>query len=39
VRNWLAANWNQEGEPPRLPDEIVTQTAGKYAKLVELLTS
>ena len=39
VRNWLAANWNQEGNPPRLPDEIVTQTAGKYAKLVELLTS
>lgn len=39
VRNWLAANWNQEGEPPRLPDEIVTQTGAKYAQLVELLTS
>ena len=39
VRNWLAANWNQEGEPPRLTDEIVLQTAARYAQLVELLTS
>ncbi len=39
VRNWLAENWNQVGEPPRLPAEIVTQTADKYAELVERLTS
>ena len=39
VRNWLAENWNQTGEPPHLPDEIVTQTADKYAELVERLTS
>ena len=39
VRNWLADNWNQVGVPPRLPDEIVSQTAGKYAELVERLTS
>lgn len=39
VRNWLADNWNQEGEPPRLPAEIVQQTAEKYAELVERLTS
>ena len=39
VRNWLAENWNQVGQPPRLPDEIVSQTAGKYAELVERLTS
>ncbi|MEN9749462.1 MAG: hypothetical protein RL149_540 [Actinomycetota bacterium] len=39
VRNWLAANWNQVGEPPRLPDEIVEQTAAKYAELVERLTT
>ena len=39
VRNWLAENWNQVGEPPRLPAEIVAQTADKYAELVERLTS
>ena len=39
VRNWLADNWNQTGEPPELPKEIVSQTAEKYAELVERLTS
>ena len=38
VRNWLADNWNQQGEPPVLPTGIVEQTAGKYAELVERLT-
>ncbi len=39
VRNWLADNWNQVGQPPALPAEIVAQTADKYAELVERLTS
>ncbi|MEY4980921.1 MAG: hypothetical protein RL174_259 [Actinomycetota bacterium] len=39
VRNWLADNWDQTGEPPVLPAEIVAQTADKYAELVERLTS
>lgn len=39
VRNWLAENWDQTGEPPMLPTEIVAQTQGKYAELVERLTS
>jgi phosphoribosylaminoimidazole-succinocarboxamide synthase len=39
VRNWLADNWNQVGEPPRLPAEIVAQTQSRYAELVERLTS
>lgn len=38
VRNWLADNWDQTGEPPVLPAEIVSQTQGKYAELVERLT-
>ena len=38
VRNWLAENWNQQGTPPELPNEIVAQTANKYAELVERLT-
>ncbi|MEY4424109.1 MAG: hypothetical protein RLZZ258_1212, partial [Actinomycetota bacterium] len=39
VRNWLAENWNQTGQPPVIPSEIVAQTAAKYAELVERLTS
>jgi phosphoribosylaminoimidazole-succinocarboxamide synthase len=37
VRNWLAANWDQAGDPPVLPTEIVTQTAAKYAELASKL--
>ena len=37
VRNWLAANWDQSAEPPRLPNEIVEQTAAKYSELVRFL--
>lgn len=33
VRNWLAQNWDQQGEPPTLPDEVVSLTAQKYAEL------
>jgi len=39
VRNWLADNWNQHGEPPVLPAEVVSQTSAKYAELVERLTT
>jgi phosphoribosylaminoimidazole-succinocarboxamide synthase len=39
VRNWLAANWDQTGEPPVLPADIVAQTQDKYAELVERLTT
>ncbi len=33
VRNWLAQYWDQQGEPPTLPQEVVTLTAQKYAEL------
>ncbi len=33
VRNWLAQNWDQTGEPPTLPEEVVNLTAQKYAEL------
>lgn len=39
VRNWLAANWDQTGEPPVLPTEIVELTAAKYAELKNKLTT
>lgn len=37
VRNWLAENWNQVGEPPFLPDEVVKLTAEKYEELAKKL--
>jgi len=43
VRNWLAANWDPSSasgheKPPRLPDDIVEQTAARYRELIERLT-
>ncbi|GAB2457534.1 phosphoribosylaminoimidazole-succinocarboxamide synthase [Conyzicola lurida] len=38
VRNWLKANWDQTGEPPVLPQDIVEQTAARYRELIERLT-
>ena len=37
VRNWLAENWNQVGEPPVLPVEVVKLTAEKYQELAKKL--
>ena len=39
VRDWLASNWDKQGEPPALPDEIVQRTADRYRELIERLTS
>lgn len=39
VRDWLAANWDKQGEPPALPDEIVERTADRYRELIERLTA
>jgi phosphoribosylaminoimidazole-succinocarboxamide synthase len=39
VRNWLSENWDQSGEPPVLPEEVVTLTAQKYEQLRQKLTS
>lgn len=38
VRDWLAANWDKQGEPPALPAEIVAQTRARYAELLQHLT-
>lgn len=38
VRNWLSANWDKQGEPPVLPDEIVAQTYARYHELYVRLT-
>ncbi len=37
VRNWLAANWDKQGNPPALPAEIVERTAARYRELIERL--
>jgi phosphoribosylaminoimidazole-succinocarboxamide synthase len=38
VRDWLAANWDRNGEPPQLPAEIVGRTAERYRELLQRLT-
>ena len=37
VRDWLAANWDKQGEPPALPEDIVERTAARYRELIERL--
>ncbi|WCD93203.1 phosphoribosylaminoimidazolesuccinocarboxamide synthase [Microbacterium sp. nov. GSS16] len=37
VRDWLATNWDRQGEPPALPAEIVEQTADRYRELIARL--
>ncbi len=39
VRNWLASNWDQVGNPPELPNDIVSLTAQKYQELRQRLTA
>jgi len=39
VRDWLAANWDQQGIPPVLPKRIVDRTADRYRELIERLTA
>ncbi|WP_127473701.1 phosphoribosylaminoimidazolesuccinocarboxamide synthase [Microbacterium sulfonylureivorans] len=39
VRDWLAANWDKQGRPPALPNDIVERTADRYRELLGLLTA
>lgn len=39
VRDWLAANWDKQGTPPTLPDEVVSETTAKYRELLQRLTA
>ena len=39
VRDWLAANWDKQGDPPALPDDIVQRTADRYRDLLRRLIS
>lgn len=37
VRDWLAANWGKQGEPPLLPEDVVERTADRYRELIDRL--
>ena len=38
VRDWLTANWDKTGTPPRLPQEIIEKTSEKYVQAYEKIT-
>ena len=38
VRDWLNANWDRTGNPPRLPQDIIDATSEKYIQAYELIT-
>jgi phosphoribosylaminoimidazole-succinocarboxamide synthase len=39
VRDWLdSAGWDHEPPPPDLPDEVVTETRGRYVEAYERIT-
>ena len=38
VRDWLTANWDKQGNPPRLPQEIIEKTTEKYIQAYEKIT-
>jgi len=38
VRDWLDANWDRSGDPPRLPKEIIEKTSEKYVQAYERIT-
>ncbi len=38
VRNWLNENWDRQGNPPRLPEEIIKKTSEKYIQAYEKIT-
>ena len=38
VRDWLTANWDKQGTPPRLPQEVIEKTSQKYVQAYEKIT-
>ena len=38
VRDWLDANWDRTGKPPRLPQDVVEATSAKYIQAYEFIT-
>ncbi len=38
VRNWLNENWDRNGNPPRLPEDVIKKTSEKYIQAYEKIT-
>ncbi len=38
LRDWLSANWDRQGNPPALPEEIVEKTSQNYIQAYEKIT-
>ena len=38
IRNWLQENWDQQGPPPPLPEDLVAHTMARYRELYQRLT-
>lgn len=38
VRNWLNANWDRQGNPPHLPQDVIEKTSEKYIQAYEMIT-
>lgn len=38
VRDWLKANWNMQGEPPHLPQEVIEGTSKRYQEAYKIIT-
>lgn len=38
VRDWLDANWDRNGNPPHLPEDVIEATSAKYIQAYELIT-
>lgn len=38
VRDWLDANWDRTGAPPKLPADVIEATSAKYVQAYEMIT-
>jgi len=38
VRDWLKANWDMQGEPPHLPQEVIKGTSTRYEEAFQIIT-
>ena len=38
VRDWLNANWDRQGNPPHLPQEVIERTSRKYIAAYEKIS-
>ena len=38
VRDWLNANWDRQGNPPHLPQEVIERTSQKYIAAYEMIS-